>query len=170
MRSAIPARKGQIRNSDKGTVVWAASTYCGKGKDCSLIGMLSLSLLPSATARLTPEPGVCLSDGAPDLSPGLELSLQEQDWGSYVDQDWDNQRLMDLEPGEVWIRRLALSLLWLSGQSRGWTGKVKMFFVVSCESNFVSQTRLLTPFSCHRRSVELGNVSKDLSGFLRKKD
>lgn len=79
MRSAIPAGKGQIRNSDKGTVVRAVSTCCGKGKGCSLIVMLSLSLLLSVTARLIPESAVCLSDGAPDLPPGLKLSLQEKD-------------------------------------------------------------------------------------------
>ena len=58
----------------------------------------------------------------------------------------------------------------ITRESRGLTGKVQTYFVVSSrESNFICPTRLVTLFSCHIGCVELDNVSKNLSGFLKKK-
>lgn len=58
MGSAIPAGKGQIRNLNKACVGCVQAIVRGKG--CSLMGMLTLSVLLSGTARSMPEPTFCL--------------------------------------------------------------------------------------------------------------
>ena len=96
-------RRESHKESDKGPAVRAVSTSCGSKRrrqpHCHVHTGLA-TCRDSRTARLTPEPACCLGDGAPHLSPGSGVSLQEDTgWSSEGNQDRGRQRLMESKQG-----------------------------------------------------------------------